>query len=360
MTRRPALPVGVLALLLALGAAPATAQTGEAAVSVVYRQVVADPALADTASLGQVAVPLSVLATVAPGVDVSLRAAYASTTRGGAAGVDGFTDAQVGLSVRRSVAGGQVAVAVTGVLPGGSELGRDEATTAFLAAQDFYGFAARPLRSGPSVAPSVSVAIPAGPALVVGGGVAYRMRAAFDPRAGLDASFDPGDEILVTAGFDALLANGSTVAVDGSYVRFGTDTLGELEYTTGDAFGGSVEWAGLVGRTALRVLAAARQKAESDVDPATRARLGLDTAVPTQGRVAVLARVPVGARLGVGVEVGGRYYAASEAFGSRSLVDLRLTPSVALGGGAALVGRIGGTVGSLTAVEAGVGVSISL
>lgn len=368
-------PARLLALLAALAAAPTAAQTGQASVGVTYQQVVEDPALADSASLDQVAVPVSVFAAVAPGVDVSLRAAYASTSRGGAAGVDGFTDARVGVSARRAVGGGEVAVAVTAAVPAGGGLTRDEAATAFRAAQDFYGFAAPTLRGGPSLAPSVSAAFPVGAALVVGGGVAYRLRPAFEPVAGVDDAFDPGEEVTVTAGLDALLPDGSTLAVDGLYARYGSDTLhvrrgadtvASFGYATGDVVGLSATWAGLVGSMPVSVYGAGRIKGDSDVAPTAEVRLGRNTAVPAQAQVVTTARVRLGPALTADVSVGGRYYSASEAaedaeaFGSRSLVDLRVLPTYRLGGGAALVGRLGGTVGSFTAVEVGLGLSVVL
>ena len=367
-----------LALLLAVvvgGAAGAGAQgrvPAQVTASAVYQRVLDDPALGDSSALGQVAVPLVVLAPVAPGIDVSLRAVYASSSRDGGEAASGFADAQVGLTVRRPVGGGEVAVGLTGTVPAGGGLTRAEAATAFLAAQDFYAFAAPTLRRGPSVSPSVSVAFPAGPALVVGGGVAYRLRPAFEPVAGLPDAYDPGDEVTLTAGLDVLLANGSALAVDGLYVRYGDDTVGELAYATGDAFGASAEWSGLVGGTPLVVSAAVRQRAGADPDPAVQARLGRDTVVPTLARVAAATRLRLGPALTADVSVSGRYYAASAAadesgtfersgaFGSRSLLDVRALPAFQVSETVAVVGRLGGTVGSFTAVEAGLGVSVSL
>ena len=364
----------------AAGAQAAGAQTAGAqgrlparvTASAVYQQVLDDPALGDSSSLRQVAVPLVVLAPVAPGVDVSVRASYASSSRDGGEAASGFADAQVGLTVRRSVGGAELVVGLAGTVPAGGGLTRAEAATAFLAAQDFYAFAAPTLRRGPSVSPSLSVAVPAGPALVVGGGVAYRLRPAFEPVAGLPDALDPGDEVTLTVGLDALLSDGSALAVDGLYVRYGTDTVGELAYTTGDAVGASAEWSGLVGRTTVAVAAAALQRVGTDVDRAVQARLGRDTVVPTQVRIAATARVRLGPMLVADVSAGGRYYAASAAagesgtfersgaFGSRSLLDVRVLPAFQVADGVAVVGRLGGTVGSFTAVEAGLGLSVSL
>ena len=298
VVRRAAALVRSAALLALLASGAASAQAprlpAQATASVVYQQILDDALLGDSTGLRQVAVPLVVLAPVAPGVDLSLRASYASTSRDGAEAASGFTDAHLALSVRQAVGGGEVAVGLAATVPAGSGLTREAAATAFLAAQDFYAFAAPSLRSGPSLSPSVSVAVPAGAALVVGGGVAYRLRTGFEPRADLDASFDPGNEVTVTAGLDALLSDGSTFALDGLYVRYGTDTFGDLEYGTGDAFGLSATWSGLVGTTPVSVFGAARQKAGSDVDRATRARLGSEAAVPTQGRLGATAHVRLG------------------------------------------------------------------
>ena len=358
--RPAALLTCLLACLLATAASAQPRLPARVTASVVYQQILDDPVLGDSAGLRQVAAPLVVLAPVAPGVDLSLRASYATSSRDGAEAASGFTDAQVALTVRRAVGGGEVAVGLAATVPAGGGLTREEAATAFLAAQDFYAFAAPSLRRGPSLSPSVSVAVPVGPSLVVGGGAAYRLRAGFEPRADLGDTFDPGNEVLLTAGLDALLANGSTVAVDGSYVRYGTDTFGGLEYTTGDAFGVSAEWSGLVGGMPVSVLGAARQKAESDADPAARARLGLDAAVPTQGQLVGTLRTRLGPSLVADVTAGVRYYAESAAYGSRSLLDVRVVPAYQVSDGVAVLARLGGTVGSFTGLEAGLGLSVEL
>lgn len=363
MTRRPAL-LHRLALLgaccLATAVSAQTRLPTRVTAEVVYQQVLDDPALADSSSLRQVSVPLVVIAPVAAGVDVSLRTAYASSSRDGIEAASGFADAQVALTVRRPVGGGEVAVGLAATVPAGGGLSAEQAATAFLAAQEFYAFTSPALRRGPSVSPSLSVAVPVGPSLVVGGGAAYRLRTEFEPRVGLADAYNPGDEITLTAGVDALLANGSTVAVDGFYVRYGTDTLGDFEYTTGDAFGVSAAWSGLVGRMPAGVFAAARQKAESDVDGATQARLGVNTAVPMQGRLVGTLRARLGPALVADVSVGARYYAESEAYASRTLVDVRLVPAYRVAEGVAVLGRLGGTVGSFTALEAGLGLSVDL
>lgn len=366
----PAPPVrlAALALLFAvlLAAAPAGAQTappaGVTATAVVHR-VFDDPALADSASLGHVALPLTVYGSVAPGVDVSLRAAYVSSSVGDSRAA-GFADAQVGLSVRRPVGGGEVAVGVAATVPAGGGLTQPEAAAAFVAAQEFYAFGATALRGGPSVTPSLSVAVPAGPGVVVGGGVAYRARPGFEPRAGLDDAFDPGDEFSLTAGLDALLPDGSTLAVDALYSRFGADayvrpeTADSLEYATGDAFGAAAAWAGLVGGAPVTVVASVQRRTDADVDPVAQARLGLSAAVPTQARLAATLGARLGPRLTAAVSAGARYYAASGAFGSRSLADVAVAPAYRVGDRVAVVGRLGGTVGSFTVVEAGLGLSV--
>ena len=363
MRPAPAPPARLAALLACLLATAASAQPrlpAQVTASAVYQQVLDDPLLGDSTGLRQIAVPLVVLAPVAPGVDVSLRASYATSSRDGAGAASGFTDAQVALTVRRAVGGGEVAVGLAATVPAGGGLTAEEAATAFLAAQEFYAFAAPSLRRGPSVSPSVSVAVPVGPSLVVGGGAAYRLRTGFEPRADLGGTFDPGDEVLLTAGADVLLADGSTVAVDGSYVRFGTDTFGGLEIAAGGAFGASASWTGSVAGMPASVLGAARQRVKADLDEATSARLGLDAAVPTQGRVVGTLRARLGPRVAADVSAGARYYAESEAYGARSLLDVRVVPAYRVSEGVAVLARLGGTVGSFTGVEAGLGLSVEL
>lgn len=313
----------------------------------------------DGVELSQLSVPLGLFLPITRDLGFSLNAYYAASDGPDMAGVDGFADAQAALSYRVPVGAGSAVLSVGVNAPGGgAALTAEKAETAFLIGQGFYAFRLPTLGQGFNVAPGVTYAVPVGERVVLGVGALYQVRGPFEPRAEIDDAYDPGDEVLLTGGADVQIAPGASLALDVTYIGYGTDEWVGQSYQTGDAVAVTARWAQAVGPHEVVVLGRVRRKAETEVPPETAAFLAADAAVPTQGRVLASARLRLSPAVRLGVAAQGRYYDASDVFSEKALVDLLLTPEVAVSRGAALVGRLGGTLGDIQGLEAGAGVVV--
>ena len=368
--RRLSRSLAVVTALLALAAAPQAQGPGEGlplhvgaqrvpvqvTTGAVYQQF-AD----DGAALGQLALPLTGVVPVTEGVGLSLRASYASASGDDLASVGGLADAQAAVSVHRALGAGAAVASLSVNLPtGGGVATAEEAETAFLLGQGFYGFRLPSLGQGFNATPALTYAFPLSERLALGAGASYQYRGAFEPLGTVDDPYDPGDEVLLTAGLDYRLTEASTLALDASYVHYGEDTWGALAYTTGDAVSVTAQWAAALGGHEVRVLGRVRRKADTEVPPETAALLALDAAVPTQARLAGHVRLRLGERLYLGALAQGRYYDASEAFDAKTLLDVGVLPEYALTPGLRLTIRLGATVGDLRGFEAGAGLAWGL
>ena len=312
-------------------------------------------------TVSQVTLPVSVFVPVTPDVGFSLRTGYASSDGSGMTTISGFADAQLALSHNRTLGPGSAVASISVNLPSGDgTLTQAESETAFLVGQGFYRFRLPSLGQGFNVAPGLTWAVPLGVNYAAGVGVAYQYRGPFEPRAELDDSYDPGDELLVTAGLDARVSESSTIAVDVSYAHYQADTWMGLDYTTGDAITLTAQWTEVVGPHEVSVLGRVRHKEESTVPAATSAFLGLDATVPDQGRLLGHARFRVSSRLRIGALVQGRFYSESAAFDARTLYDVGLVPEFDIARGLTLLGRIGGTFGTLQGINVGGGLAWSM
>ena len=313
------------------------------------------------ADLQQLAIPFTAFVPVMRDVGLSVRAWYASSEGSDVAPLSGLADAQLALSYHRALGAGSAVGSLSVNLPSGNAaIAPAKAETAFLIGQGFYDFRLPTLGQGFNVTPGLTYALPLGARLAFGLGASYQYRGPFEPRADSDTEYDPSDEVLVTAGLDYRLTDASSLSLDGSFVHYEEDTWGDLAYTTGDAFSATAQWAATLGLHEVRVLGRVRHKTESTIPPETALLLGLDAAIPNQGRLLGHARLRLSERFRLGAFTQGRYYAASEVFEEKALFDVGVLPEYEMGQGIALTGQLGATLGDLQGFELGVGLSWGL
>jgi hypothetical protein len=303
------------------------------------------------------ATPVTIFAPVARNLGVSLRTSFTSASGDDLTGVSGLTDTQATLSYYLPVGTGSAVVSASANLPSGtSELTPDEAATAFLIGQNFYGFRLPNLGQGFNATGGLTYAFPAGDAVVIGLGAAYQVRGTYTPTEGA-AEYDPGDELLLTGGFDYGLGPGSSVAIDVTYAIYSADTAGDLEFESGNTLSVTGKWNGELGGRSARFVARFRTKGETEFAEDFDIRLGQDPVIPTQGRVLVNFGLLEGDSYGLGVFAQGRQYAESDLFDAKTLFDLGAMPSVRILPNATLLGRVAVTFGDLSGFEAGGGLS---
>ena len=306
----------------------------------------------------QVAVPVRIVAPIAPGVSLSARTAFASASWTDREGISGLGDVQLGASALLPVGTASAVASLRANLPTGQRtLERAQAETAYLIGQSFFGFPLPTFGQGLNLAPAITVALPVGETLALGAGVSYQYRGAFDPVEGVDATFDPGDELMLTAGLDALLGESTVAALDVSYIAYGTDTYAGNTFDVGDG----LEATGLVthslGETELRLAGRVRLRGDGTAPPVQTAP---EAIVPFGARLLAEAIRTLTPTLRLGASVQARRYDASDAFEAYTLLDLAVRPEVDLAPGFTLRGHLGGTLGDLTAVRLGAGATYEL
>lgn len=315
----------------------------------------------DDVDLAVLSVPFTTSFSLTRALSLGVRASFVSADGADQASYFGYADTQAALSFQQTFGGTSAVASLSVNLPTGVEGATpQEAETAFLIGQAFYGFRLPTLGQGYNVAPGLTIAFPVSSGLAVGVGASYQYRGPFEPSRLSDAEYDPGDEVLLSAGFDARLGAASTVALDATYVAYSEDTFEGFAYTTGDAFMVTAQWTAGLGGHDVQLLGRARVRGETSIPPETLALLGPDATVPTQGRLLGHARFRFGDRLRFGVRAQGRYYEESEVFSAKTLFDVGVVPEVQVAPGLWLNGRVGGTVGDLQGFDVGAGLAWGL
>ena len=306
-------------------------------------------------TITQVVLPVDVFVPIAGTWAVSAQAVYATVDGRQTAGLSGLGDVQLALSHVRPVGPGGVVVSTAVNVPTGQRtLTAAEAETAFLVGQGFYGFRLPSLGQGLNVTPGLTLALPLGPRLSVGAGAAYQVRGPFTPQADVAASYDPADEVLLTGGVDVGIGAVTSLSGDVAVSLYGEDTWDGETYAPSTSVSVVGQMRTEAGPARLRVLGQYRSRPPGEVT-GLGLRFGADGTVPAQVRGIVEVAATLGTRVDLGAQVQGRYYEASELFGDKLVVDLRLLPRVRVDEVGSVVGRIGAFVGDVRGVDMAIG-----
>ncbi|NIR49923.1 hypothetical protein GWO43_15555 [candidate division KSB1 bacterium] len=184
--------------------------------------------LDDADDFSEVTVPLSIYYPVNRNFSVTLRGNQASATGDNMETISGLTDTQLNLSYYLEPANVVLDLGLN--LPSGqTKLDTSEFRTSTVISNNIFDMRTPNFGQGLNVSAGFTWAVPISEALVFGLGASYQLKGNFTPRNDFVEHYKPGDEILVTGGFDARLSPTTTLSADVIFTTFATDKLGEAD-----------------------------------------------------------------------------------------------------------------------------------
>ena len=183
--------------------------------------------------ISEISFPTMVYYPVNRALSLSLRGNHANVG-GDANTLSGLTDAQLSGSYHLENANLVLNVGLN-VPSGKKELTANEFSTSSQIAYSYFNFQVPGFGQGLNISPGISWAAPVSDNLVLGLGATYQLKGGFKPLENMTDNYDPGDEILVTGGFDIKLAPTTTFAIDIIYTTYGEDKMGsQTVFGSGD------------------------------------------------------------------------------------------------------------------------------
>ena len=184
--------------------------------------------LENSGDLSEITVPLAVYYPVNRNFSATLRGNGASATGDNMESISGLTDTQLGLNYLLENA--NLVFNLSFNFPSGkTELDALEFATSALISNNIFHLNTPNFGQGLNVSAGFTWAIPAGETFVFGVGASYQYKSSFKPLNIMAADYNPGDEILLTGGFDARLSGAATFSADAIFTLFGTDKFGDDE-----------------------------------------------------------------------------------------------------------------------------------
>ncbi len=307
----------------------------------------------------EISVPLSVYLPIGPNIALGLSTNYATVSGSQIETLSGVGDVQIVTSYFQPAGDGSLVVSLAfSASTGDTALSFEEFRTATLAGQTVYDLRVPTFGQGIRVSPSVTYAFPVGDRTALGLGASYQYRGPYEPLDDQPDQYDPGEEILLTAGADLEITPTSSVSLDLSLGLNGTDSWGTVEYEPGNTTAATLQFLKLLGLHEVRLVARYSERGEGDLPLSVSAA---EVAVPTRLVVMGDARFQVAPTFRVGVLARARRYGESALFAEgQTLTDLGLMPMVEVSETLSLSGRFVYTLGSFSGFTAGGGVSIAL
>ncbi len=311
--------------------------------------------------LSQVTFPVSAFIPLTRGLAFSLYTNPALVSGEDVTSLQGLSDAQVALSYHQALGDGSMVVSVgTNVPSGKRELTEAEFNTTTLVSQDFYGFYVPVLGQGLNISPGITIAFPFGESMVGGLGFSYQLKGSFKPVENMLDDFKPGNEMMITGGFDFKLADQWALSTNVSYVLYDTDELGTTAvFDSGDQTIVILQVLGNTENNQARFIARYRTKAKSTL-PAGDQIVTAPRTVPEQFQLIGTYRINIQENLSATVIARARRYNGTDFFGDKTLFDVGASPQIAFSEIVSGGMRFVYTFGSFPGVEIGGGLSFTI
>ena len=209
-------------------------------------------------------VPVYIYYPVNRNLSFSLRGNQSSASGDNLETLNGLTDTQLG--VNYYLENPNIVLNVGFNLPTGkAELSFSEFRTSSLISNNIFGMRTPNFGQGLNVTAGFTWAIPMTEALVVGLGASYQRKGGFKPLDGFIEDYRPGDEILLTGGFDIRLGPTSTISSDVTLTLYKSDKIGDDEvFSIGNKIVIYMQFRQFFGFNELRVLARFRSRAKNE------------------------------------------------------------------------------------------------
>lgn len=275
--------------------------------------------------------------------------------------LQGLSDAQVALSYYQPIGDGSVVISFSSNVPSGKrELTEDEFATSALLSQDFYGFYVPVLGQGLNLSPGLTVAYPLSDQVAAGIGASYQLKGGFKPVENMTDSFTPGDELLITGGFDFKLGTSWALSTNVTYTMYAADQLGDVEvFESGDQISAAIQLIGDLSGNHLRLITRYRSKAKS-VLPVGNEVVTAPRSIPEQVQLFGTYNVRIQDGLRAMLIGRARYFGDTDFFENRTLFDVGAAPQFAFSDNVSAVLRFMYTFGSFPGVELGGGLAITI
>jgi len=196
---------------------------------------------------------------------VKINIGQASANGKDMASVSGLSDTQIQLNHYLESSNLVLSLGMN-VPTGKRELMLREFNTTALLSQNMLGFETPIFGQGFNLSPGLTWAFPAGEIVVLGLGMSYQIKGGYKPIAKMSGDYNPGGELLITAGLDARTGEAESFSFDLIWTNYKADKIGSDEiFRAGSKIMAAVQYQKYFGRDLLWLFARYRSRSKNHV-----------------------------------------------------------------------------------------------
>ena len=220
---------------------------------------------ADNNTFYEFSTPVYAYLPLSDQTSVSLFSSQATAGGDNLTDLGGITDTQIHLT-HYLKSSSIILNAAVNLPTGKKELSIDEFTTSYLLSLNMYDFQIPNFGQGLNLTAGASWALPLSEKTAFGLGFSYTHRGGFKPFENMTGMYDPGNEILLTGGFDFRMNPRTTLAADLVYTLYGEDQLDDEEvYASGNKIAVNIQMRMHIEYNELWIMARYRSKAKNEI-----------------------------------------------------------------------------------------------
>lgn len=283
--------------------------------------------IGDNMKFSQIGVGLSAYAPLHQDFGLSVQTSHVNTS-GDLTSLSGVADVKVSLNYYIEKPGVVLSCGVS--LPTGKNgLTQDEFETSLLISNDVFDLQIPNVGQGLTVQPGFAWASSLGEKFSVGAGASYQYRAKYKPLADY-GDYDPGDEVLLTAGFDFRLGETSTFVTDVVFTAYGADKLdNEDVFASGNRFSANAQFRKNFGLHELLISARYRSLSAGQIGIAGALVPEEEKAIPDVFNASARFHVRMNNSLAVAFLAEGRFYQqTASTLSGVSIVGVGVEPEI--------------------------------
>ena len=321
--------------------------------------------IAGDSTFSELSIPVLIYLPVRYNWSISFSGSQAAVKGDNFADLSGLADAQLSTSYHVESANLLLNLGVN--LPSGkSALTLPQLTTSAVLSSNVFQFQVPNFGQGMNVSPSLTWALPVRENFVLGLGASYQYKGQFTPLTASSLEYDPGDEMLLTGGFDARLSATATLTGDVIFTLYGKDKINGGEILgPGNKLVANLQFRRYFGFNELGLLARFRSRAKNDLlvnGVLTPENVKTN---PDQVEVAGHYRRRFTSEVAMRFFAEGRFYQNTPAVAGVKLFGVGLAPSLVLSTNFQLLAQLKYQTGSfkegasVSGLEAGAGLLIN-
>lgn len=220
--------------------------------------------------------------------------------------------------------------------------------------KNFYDFHVSSFSRGLSVSPQVTWAFPLSDRFAVGIGAGYKHQRGFEPEAGMDSPYVPGDGVGVNGGFDYKITDQSAIGLDFAFRRYGTDQVGSApRFDAGNRATGTIRYLWRQDFTTVRTVVQYANWEDSQYGYRLRDGPRREQVIPSHGLALVSSKMRIGAAIDLQLRASVHRYSATVGNDAQMVGRFYASPAFEVGENLTLAPHGTLSYGSYTAVGGG-------